>query len=28
MPEYLDKEILRQKGITNLYLKPASYSQI
>ena len=28
MPEYADKEILRNKGITNLYLKPASYSQI
>jgi len=28
MPEYADKEILRAKGITNLYLKPASYSQI
>lgn len=28
MPEYADKAILRQKGITNLYLKPASYSQI
>jgi hypothetical protein len=29
MPEYADKAILRAKGaITNLYLKPASYSQI
>jgi len=28
MPEYVDKAILRQKGITNLILKPASYSQI
>jgi hypothetical protein len=28
MPEYMDKEIIRNKGITNLYLKPASYSQI
>ncbi len=28
MPEYGDKAILRPKGITNLYLKPASYSQI
>jgi len=28
MPEYMDKAILRQKGITNLILKPASYSQI
>jgi hypothetical protein len=28
MPEYADKAILREKGITNLYLKPASYSQI
>ena len=28
MPEYADKEILRKDGITNLYLKPASYSQI
>jgi hypothetical protein len=28
MPEYADKDILRNKGITNLYLKPASYSQI
>jgi len=27
-PEYADKAILRDKGITNLYLKPASYSQI
>ena len=27
-PEYADKAILRNKGITNLYLKPASYSQI
>ncbi|OHB64557.1 MAG: hypothetical protein A2Y77_14125 [Planctomycetes bacterium RBG_13_62_9] len=27
-PGYADKEILRSKGITNLYLKPASYSQI
>lgn len=27
-PEYLDKVVLRQNGITNLYLKPASYSQI
>jgi hypothetical protein len=28
MPEYMDKAILRQKGITNLILKPATYSQI
>ncbi len=28
MPEYMDKVILRKNGITNLYLKPASYSQI
>jgi len=28
MPEYADKAILRNKGITNLYLKPADYSQI
>lgn len=28
MPEYADKTILRKGGITNLYLKPASYSQI
>jgi hypothetical protein len=28
MPEYMDKVILRNKGVTNLYLKPASYSQI
>jgi hypothetical protein len=28
MPEYMDKAILRQKGITNLILKPAAYSQI
>lgn len=28
MPEYMDKEIIRNKGITNLFLKPASYSQI
>ncbi|NLH44058.1 MAG: NIPSNAP family containing protein [Planctomycetes bacterium] len=28
MPEYADKAILRRNGITNLYLKPASYSQI
>jgi len=28
MPEYADKAILRPKGITNLYLKPADYSQI
>ncbi len=28
MPEYADKAILRDKGITNLYLKPAGYSQI
>jgi hypothetical protein len=28
MPEYMDKEIIRKNGITNLYLKPASYSQI
>jgi hypothetical protein len=27
-PEYLDKEIIRKNGIANLYLKPASYSQI
>jgi hypothetical protein len=27
-PGYADKEIIRNKGITNLYLKPASYSQI
>jgi len=28
MPEYADRAILREKGITNIYLKPASYSQI
>ncbi len=28
MPEYMDKAIIRKNGITNLYLKPASYSQI
>jgi hypothetical protein len=28
MPEYMDKEIIRKNGITNLYLRPASYSQI
>lgn len=28
MPEYADKAILRSGGITNLYLRPASYSQI
>jgi len=28
MPEYVDKAILRQKGITNLILTPAGYSQI
>ncbi len=28
MPEYMDKAILRQKGITNLILKPAAYSQL
>jgi hypothetical protein len=28
MPEYLDKAILRQNGITNLILKPAAYSQL
>jgi hypothetical protein len=28
MPEYMDKVILRKNGITNLYLNPASYSQI
>ena len=28
VPEYMDKEIIRKNGITNLYLKPASYSQI
>jgi hypothetical protein len=28
MPEYADSAILRKGGITNLYLKPASYSQI
>jgi len=28
MPEYMDKAILRQKGITNLVLKPAPYSQL
>jgi hypothetical protein len=28
MPEYADKAILRKGGITNLYLKPADYSQI
>lgn len=28
MPEYADKTILRPKGITNLILKPAGYSQI
>jgi hypothetical protein len=27
-PEYKDNVILRDKGITNLYLKPAGYSQI
>jgi hypothetical protein len=27
-PEYMDKAILRSKGITNLILKPAGYSQI
>ena len=27
-PEYTDKELIRKDGITNLYLKPASYSQI
>ena len=27
-PGYADKEIIRNKGITNLYIKPASYSQI
>ncbi len=28
MPEYADGTILRKGGITNLYLQPASYSQI
>ena len=28
MPEYMDKEVIRKNGITNLYLKPAGYSQI
>ena len=28
MPEYMDRAILRRQGITNLYLKPAGYSQI
>jgi hypothetical protein len=28
IPEYMDKEIIRKGGITNLYLKPARYSQI
>jgi hypothetical protein len=28
MPEYADKAILRSKGITNLYLTPADYSQV
>jgi hypothetical protein len=28
IPEYVDKEIIRKGGITNLYLKPASCSQI
>jgi hypothetical protein len=28
MPEYADKTILRPKGITNVYLQPASCSQI
>ncbi len=28
VPEYMDKEIIRKGGITNLYLKPATYSQI
>jgi len=28
MPEYMDKVILRKNGITNLFLKPASYSQV
>ncbi len=28
IPEYADQVVLREKGITNLYLKPASYSQI
>ncbi len=28
MPEYADGAILRKGGITNLYIKPASYSQI
>ncbi len=28
MPEFVDKAILRQKGITNLILAPAGYSQI
>jgi hypothetical protein len=27
-PEYLDREILRKGGITNMYLRPAEYSQI
>jgi len=28
VPEYMDKVIIRKNGITNLYVKPASYSQI
>ena len=28
MPEYTDRAIIRKGGITNLYLKPADYSQI
>ena len=27
-PDYADKALLRTNGVTNLYLKPASYSQI
>jgi hypothetical protein len=27
-PEYADKAVLRKGGITNLYLRPADYSQI
>lgn len=28
MPEYADQAILRRNGITNLFLKPAAYSQV
>jgi hypothetical protein len=27
-PDYADKALIRTNGVTNLYLKPASYSQI